>query len=53
MQIIISLMVAIGIGPKERNKYQSTKDVPEFQIVLMKRDLQYQYIARPEINKPQ
>lgn len=45
---------AIGIVPKKLDKYESTKDVPAFDIddsVDVK--WLYYYIARPEIYKPQ
>lgn len=45
---------AIGIVPKKLDKYESTKDVPAFDIGSdVNVDWLYYYIARPEIYKPQ
>lgn len=45
---------AIGIVPKNLDKYESTKDVPAFDIdETVYVDWLYQYIARPEIYKSQ
>ena len=45
---------AIGIVPKKLDKYESTKDVPAFDVSSdVNVDWLYYYIARPEIYKPQ
>lgn len=45
---------AIGIVPEKLDKYESTKDVPAFDIGSdVNVDWLYYYIARPEIYKPQ
>ena len=45
---------AIGIVPKNLDKYESTKDVPAFDIdKTIDVEWFYQYMARPEIYKPQ
>ncbi|MDD6446680.1 MAG: restriction endonuclease subunit S [Ruminococcus sp.] len=45
---------AIGVVPKSLDKYESTKDVPAFDIdESVNVEWLYQYMARPEIYKPQ
>lgn len=45
---------AIGIVPEHLEKYESTKDVPAFDIdKTVNVEWFYQYISRPEIYKPQ